>query len=199
MATTSTRRPEHYNYFRDYDPAIGRYIESDPIGLEGGFNTFAYVDDAPLSSIDARGQANNGWNPRLSSRQGCYESILRDSFREVEKQGGWSSVADNTPFNAVLHCYGVCQLEKKCGTLHRVIVAYGHEVWDVDKAKGEKIGMPAFARNPNGTLNDLSNNSQGVDCAKSLKCDDYKAGCMSCCLEKLTKGLLSSGGGDRRY
>ena len=43
---------QHYNYFRDYDPAIGRYIHSDPIGLAGGANTFAYVMGNPLVKLD---------------------------------------------------------------------------------------------------------------------------------------------------
>jgi RHS repeat-associated protein len=45
----------HYNTFRDYSPEIGRYIESDPIGLRGGLNTYAYVYDNPLGVVDPMG------------------------------------------------------------------------------------------------------------------------------------------------
>jgi len=46
---------EHYNYFRDYDPGIGRYVESDPKGIRGGYNTYGYVQAQPLVAIDALG------------------------------------------------------------------------------------------------------------------------------------------------
>ncbi len=45
----------NHNYYRDYDPATGRYAQSDPVGLTGGINTFTYVFGNPLELSDPMG------------------------------------------------------------------------------------------------------------------------------------------------
>jgi RHS repeat-associated protein len=67
----------YHNGFREYDPTLGRYLETDPIGLAGGLNTYTYARGNPMSIVDRSGLANlnlfdpgstqygieNGWNP----------------------------------------------------------------------------------------------------------------------------------------
>lgn len=45
----------NYNYFRDYDATVGRYVESDPLGLDAGVATYTYVIANPLGHRDPLG------------------------------------------------------------------------------------------------------------------------------------------------
>jgi RHS repeat-associated protein len=45
----------HYNSMRDFDPALGRYVQADLIGLTGGLNVFAYANQSPISTSDSTG------------------------------------------------------------------------------------------------------------------------------------------------
>jgi RHS repeat-associated protein len=56
-------RGTHYNINRDYSPVTGRYIQSDPIGLDGGFSTFAYVSGNPVMRIDVNGLVDMNFIP----------------------------------------------------------------------------------------------------------------------------------------
>jgi RHS repeat-associated protein len=46
----------YYNYFRSYDSSLGRYVQSDPIGLQGGLNAYGYAYQNPVRYIDPDGR-----------------------------------------------------------------------------------------------------------------------------------------------
>jgi RHS repeat-associated protein len=78
-----------YNFYRDcYDPASGRYCQSDPVGLYGGsFSTFAYVNSNPLSYVDPLGLGPNSRAPppRGSVANEYYSSLL-SQIRELRPE-----------------------------------------------------------------------------------------------------------------
>jgi RHS repeat-associated protein len=44
------------NWHRDYSVGLGRYVEADPIGQNGGINVYIYADNLPTNKIDSKGQ-----------------------------------------------------------------------------------------------------------------------------------------------
>ena len=54
-----TETAYHYNYHRYYNPKTGKYLQADPIGLDGGYNLYNYVDNNSLIGVDPEGLATS--------------------------------------------------------------------------------------------------------------------------------------------
>lgn len=106
----------HYNWHRYYVPRLGRYLSSDPIGIVGGINTYAYANNAPTMYADPMGLSPDYWWRPCNSdqiqqcRQQCasqgkeYESC---AVRWVANNGvrdGRPSNEAGTPSSGGLSC-----------------------------------------------------------------------------------------------
>jgi RHS repeat-associated protein len=86
----------YQNYYRDYDSATGRYIQTDPIGLEGGFNLYAYSLQNPISMIDPLGQ----------------NSVTGSWLRApgIDNSNVWSEWSSDGKGGLQLHFYGIGEI-----------------------------------------------------------------------------------------
>ena len=87
-----------YNYFRDYDASLGRYIQSDPTGLAGGINTYSYAYQNALLYVDPYGllnfyyHGNWGGPGRVNGQQYSPPKPRRGPPRKEAK--GWREADD---------------------------------------------------------------------------------------------------------
>jgi len=148
-----TETGTHYNYFRDYVPNIGRYIESDPIKLIGGINTYVYAKNNPTTLIDPFG---------LKSLPECFKE-LRDCQWKLNKglvQCGANAVGP--PLAGELACVAACAAGSllckigwaACFKICLVVCTGGNTIWVL-----KKFGTISYGLN-------LRHNSGGFSCGR---------------------------------
>ena len=91
-----TETAYHYNYHRYYNPKTGKYLQSDPIGLDGGYNLYNYVDNNSLSGIDPEGlKADLNY---FSYKEPQYKSAMK-----YKAERDWFSVAGHGSARQGIH------------------------------------------------------------------------------------------------
>lgn len=137
----------HYNYFRDYDPVVGSYIQSDPIGLGGGLNTYAYVDNNPLQWIDPLGLQKDSITASIES------AIIRGDTKSIQNlvQSGILNPAQETAARAGIRSIEV--IGRTTNSTSRLAEMIGKRQREIKRAieqcKQDNLPRGGPNRNPN--------------------------------------------------
>ncbi|MGD9471421.1 MAG: RHS repeat-associated core domain-containing protein [Novosphingobium sp.] len=122
----------YQNWHRDYDPTLGRYLETDPIGLAGGTNLYAYVDGNPVNAVDT---------------EGLEKAIFFDPYKE---NSYWKGAMAEADIPGICLVYGHMNPEglqiwiKGVSGLRRVLLRDPEDIHDKLIERGCKPQQPVY-------------------------------------------------------
>ena len=160
--------------YRAYDPELGRWLSSDPLGDADGPNRYAYVSNRPLGMRDMLGlQGMNASEARLcitnpfdcGKVKGCRDDAFNATVKKFGRQG------HNDTSDAFRHCYWSCCMAQKIGAEEAKRFGDAHENFpgnpcderDMDFYNND-VGRRVGSSNPKGDCGQLCN-PKDLQCA----------------------------------
>jgi RHS repeat-associated protein len=132
----------HQNWFRDYMPKVGRYLEADPIGFASGdVNLYGYVRNDPVNGVDPEG---------LESFKACGQRVY-------EREAGYLK-GRNDKYQ---HCVVACRIMQECGAFAAASGSLYKEARDLRRKGLKSLG---------DSIDDLKADQAGMRCPPRENC-----------------------------
>jgi RHS repeat-associated protein len=158
----------HHNVRRDYDPGIGRYVQSDPLGIDAGINTYTYVDANPLMRVDPLGLDWGVCCPDKPNQRTSDDQDRVGASHDLSRNYRDMRTANTKSSDKYFHCKGNCEGAQRgpAGYRQTILLSTAREFVDqtiggdspTEIAADEAVnsfGREAGRRNPCGSCRQM--------------------------------------------